>query len=53
LSEYHFQRLFTRWLNQPQEIRRRTKENAKHMLRAVCQPLDASYASGLGSRTPA
>jgi AraC family transcriptional regulator, regulatory protein of adaptative response / methylated-DNA-[protein]-cysteine methyltransferase len=50
LSEYHFQRLFTRWagISPKRLLQFLTKENAKSML-AHTNLLDAAYAAGLSS----
>jgi AraC family transcriptional regulator, regulatory protein of adaptative response / methylated-DNA-[protein]-cysteine methyltransferase len=49
LSEYHFQRLFTRWagISPKKFLQYLTKENAKSMLERSASLLDAAYASGL------
>jgi len=51
LSEYHFQRLFTRWAGtSPQRFMRYlTKEYAKQQLSASSSLLDATYQTGLSS----
>jgi AraC family transcriptional regulator of adaptative response/methylated-DNA-[protein]-cysteine methyltransferase len=51
LSEYHFQRLFTRWAGiSPQRfVRFLTKEYAKQQLAASENLLEATYESGLSS----
>ncbi len=50
LSEYHFQRLFTRWvgISPKRFLQFLTKENAKRLL-AKSSLLDAAYKSGLSS----
>jgi len=50
LSEYHFQRLFTRWvgISPKRFLQFLTKENAKRLL-AESNLLDAAYQSGLSS----
>jgi AraC family transcriptional regulator of adaptative response/methylated-DNA-[protein]-cysteine methyltransferase len=50
LSEYHFQRLFTRWagISPKRFLQFLTKENAKQLL-ARHSVLDATYESGLSS----
>ena len=50
LSEYHFQRLFTRWagISPKRFLQFLTKENAKALLRQSSL-LDATYSSGLSS----
>ncbi len=50
LSEYHFQRLFTRWvgISPKRFLQFLTKENAKRLL-AESTLLDAAYQSGLSS----
>ena len=50
LSEYHFQRLFTRWvgISPKRFLQFLTKENAKRLL-AHSSLLDATYQSGLSS----
>jgi AraC family transcriptional regulator, regulatory protein of adaptative response / methylated-DNA-[protein]-cysteine methyltransferase len=50
LSEYHFQRLFTRWagISPKRLLQFLTKENAKSLL-ARTNLLDAAYAAGLSS----
>ena len=50
LSEYHFQRLFTRWvgISPKRFLQFITKENAKHLL-SESSLLDAAYQSGLSS----
>lgn len=50
LSEYHFQRLFTRWvgISPKRFLQYLTKENAKRIL-AESSLLDAAYQSGLSS----
>ncbi len=50
LSEYHFQRLFTRWvgISPKRFLQFLTKENAKRLL-AKSSLLDAAYQSGLSS----
>jgi len=50
LSEYHFQRLFTRWagISPKRFLQFLTKENAKQLL-SRHNVLDATYASGLSS----
>lgn len=49
LSEYHFQRLFQRWVGvSPKRfLQHLTKERAKQLLRGSKSLLDASYQSGL------
>ncbi len=49
LSEYHFQRLFTRWvgISPKRFLQYLTKEYAKDLLRQPVDLLEASYASGL------
>jgi AraC family transcriptional regulator, regulatory protein of adaptative response / methylated-DNA-[protein]-cysteine methyltransferase len=49
LSEYHFQRLFTRWvgISPKRFLQFITKEHAKEMLEASSSILDASYQAGL------
>ncbi len=49
LSEYHFQRLFTRWvgISPKRFLQYLTKEYAKGLLRQPVDLLEASYASGL------
>ena len=51
LSEYHFQRLFTRWagLSPKRFLQFLTRENAKALLTNAGNMLDATYASGLSS----
>jgi AraC family transcriptional regulator of adaptative response/methylated-DNA-[protein]-cysteine methyltransferase len=51
LSEYHFQRLFTRWagLSPKRFLQFLTRENAKTLLARSASLLDATYASGLSS----
>src|SRR5512139_1516839 len=51
LSEYHFQRLFTRWvgISPKRFLQYLTKEHAKHLLRQPVDLLEATYASGLSS----
>ena len=51
LSEYHFQRLFTRWvgISPKRFLQFLTKEHAKHLLRQPVDLLEATYASGLSS----
>ncbi len=50
LSEYHFQRLFTRWagISPKRFLQFLTRENAKALL-ADCSVLSAAYESGLSS----
>jgi AraC family transcriptional regulator of adaptative response/methylated-DNA-[protein]-cysteine methyltransferase len=50
LSDYHFQRLFTRWagISPKRFLQFLTKENAKALLHRT-SVLDASYAAGLSS----
>jgi AraC family transcriptional regulator, regulatory protein of adaptative response / methylated-DNA-[protein]-cysteine methyltransferase len=50
LSEYHFQRLFTRWagISPKRFLQFLTKENAKSLLRQSTL-LDATYSAGLSS----
>lgn len=49
LSEYHFQRLFTRWvgISPKRFLQFLTKEHAKQVLEASHSLLDASYETGL------
>ena len=49
LSEYHFQRLFTRWvgISPKRYLQYLTKESAKSWLNASASLLEAAYASGL------
>src|SRR5512135_1227140 len=49
LSEYHFQRLFTRWvgISPKRFLQFLTKENAKAMLESSHGILEAAYNSGL------
>jgi AraC family transcriptional regulator of adaptative response/methylated-DNA-[protein]-cysteine methyltransferase len=49
LSEYHFQRLFTRWvgISPKRYLQYLTKENAKSWLNASASLLETAYASGL------
>jgi AraC family transcriptional regulator of adaptative response/methylated-DNA-[protein]-cysteine methyltransferase len=51
LSEFHFQRLFTRWvgISPKRFLQFLTKEHAKDLLRQPVDLLEASYASGLSS----
>ena len=51
LSEYHFQRLFVRWvgISPKRFLQFLTKENAKRLLDSSSSVLDATYASGLSS----
>jgi AraC family transcriptional regulator, regulatory protein of adaptative response / methylated-DNA-[protein]-cysteine methyltransferase len=51
LSEYYFQRLFTRWagLSPKRFLQFLTRENAKALLTHSGSLLDATYASGLSS----
>ena len=51
LSEYHFQRLFTRWagISPKRFLQFLTRENAKALLAQSANLLDATYASGLSS----
>jgi AraC family transcriptional regulator of adaptative response/methylated-DNA-[protein]-cysteine methyltransferase len=51
LSEYHFQRLFTRWagISPKRFLQFLTKENAKKLLAHSANLLDATYAAGLSS----
>src|SRR5512136_944435 len=51
LSEYHFQRLFTRWagLSPKRFLQFLTRENAKALLTRSASLLDATYGSGLSS----
>jgi AraC family transcriptional regulator of adaptative response/methylated-DNA-[protein]-cysteine methyltransferase len=51
LSEYHFQRLFTRWvgISPKRYLQFLTKESAKSWLKASASLLEASFASGLSS----
>jgi AraC family transcriptional regulator of adaptative response/methylated-DNA-[protein]-cysteine methyltransferase len=50
LSEYHFQRLFTRWagISPKRFLQFITKENAKQLLKSS-STLDAAYSAGLSS----
>lgn len=49
LSEYHFQRLFTRWvgISPKRFLQYISKENAKQMLKNSGDVLDAAYTTGL------
>jgi AraC family transcriptional regulator of adaptative response/methylated-DNA-[protein]-cysteine methyltransferase len=49
LSEFHFQRLFTRWagITPKQFVKFLTKEYAKNLLKKTYNVLDASYEAGL------
>jgi len=51
LSEYHFQRLFSRWagISPKRFLQFLTKENAKQLLARSTNLLDATYATGLSS----
>ena len=51
LSEYHFQRLFTRWagISPKRFLQYLTKENAKQLLANSTTLLDATYEAGLSS----
>ncbi|MEN4011741.1 MAG: methylated-DNA--[protein]-cysteine S-methyltransferase [Bellilinea sp.] len=51
LSEYHFQRLFTRWvgISPKRFLQYLTKEHAKGLLRQRTGLLETTYASGLSS----
>jgi AraC family transcriptional regulator of adaptative response/methylated-DNA-[protein]-cysteine methyltransferase len=51
LSEYHFQRLFTRWagLSPKRFLQFLTRENVKALLANASNLLDATYAAGLSS----
>ncbi|OGO64710.1 MAG: 6-O-methylguanine DNA methyltransferase [Chloroflexi bacterium RBG_19FT_COMBO_50_10] len=51
LSEYHFQRLFTRWvgISPKRFLQFITKENAKQLLTKSASILDAAYQVGLSS----
>jgi AraC family transcriptional regulator, regulatory protein of adaptative response / methylated-DNA-[protein]-cysteine methyltransferase len=51
LSEYHFQRLFTRWagISPKRFLQFLTKENAKQLLAHSTNMLDATYRTGLSS----
>ena len=51
LSEYHFQRLFTRWvgISPKRFLQFLTKEHAKDLLRKPVDLLEATYLSGLSS----
>src|SRR5512140_3226372 len=51
LSEYHFQRLFTRWagISPKRFLQFLTRENAKTLLAQSGSLLDATYAAGLSS----
>ena len=51
LSEYHFQRLFTRWagISPKRFLQFLTKENAKELLGQSTSVLEATYESGLSS----
>ena len=51
LSEYHFQRLFTRWagISPKRFLQYLTKENAKQLLASSTTLLEATYEAGLSS----
>jgi len=51
LSEYHFQRLFTRWagISPKRFLQFLTKENAKRLLTSSANLLEATYETGLSS----
>ena len=51
LSQYHFQRLFTRWagISPKRFLQFLTKENAKQLLARSTTLLEATYAAGLSS----
>jgi len=51
LSEYHFQRLFTRWagISPKRFLQFLTKENAKQLLARSTDLLEATYEAGLSS----
>ena len=51
LSEYHFQRIFTRWagISPKRFLQFLTKEHAKDLLRQPVDLLEATYLSGLSS----
>jgi len=51
LSEFHFQRLFTRWvgISPKRFLQYLTKEHAKALLEGMGSLLDATYESGLSS----
>jgi AraC family transcriptional regulator of adaptative response/methylated-DNA-[protein]-cysteine methyltransferase len=51
LSEYHFQRLFTRWagISPKRFLQYLTRENAKRLLTRSANLLEATYAAGLSS----
>ncbi len=51
LSEYHFQRLFTRWvgISPKRFLQFLTKENAKRLLAGSASLLEAAFATGLSS----
>ncbi len=51
LSEYHFQRLFTRWagISPKRFLQFLTRENAKTWLARSGNLLDATYSAGLSS----
>ena len=51
LSEYHFQRLFTRWagISPKRFLQFLTKENAKSLLARSSNLLEATYGAGLSS----
>jgi AraC family transcriptional regulator of adaptative response/methylated-DNA-[protein]-cysteine methyltransferase len=51
LSEYHFQRLFSRWvgISPKRFLQYLTKEHAKALLEGTGNLLDATYGSGLSS----
>lgn len=51
LSEYHFQRLFTRWagVSPKRFLQFLTKENAKRLLESSANLLDTTYEAGLSS----
>src|SRR5512136_1255206 len=51
LSEYHLQRLFTRWvgISPKRFLQFITKENAKHLLEKSANIMDTAYQVGLSS----
>jgi AraC family transcriptional regulator of adaptative response/methylated-DNA-[protein]-cysteine methyltransferase len=51
LSEYHFQRLFTRWvgISPKRFLQYLTKENAKRLLEGSASVLETAYETGLSS----
>lgn len=51
LSEYHFQRLFTRWvgISPKRFLQYLTKEHARRLLQASGNTLEATYRAGLSS----